>query len=224
MASWTPATAGTGFELSPTLTALESFKNSMVVVSNLKRAGGQAEMHAAAASGWLSGAVPKRTEAEDLACGTSIDQVLAQADRTVVAVSVARVRHRGLHRLRRRLHAGLQLRLSRRDRLGVADARRCRWRSTRACAFERLFGDGGSDAQRRSNLREDRSILDGILNDMRALQTQARRARSRARGHLPAGRARDRAAHPAQRGAAARRRHARQAARHPGLVRGPHAR
>ena len=78
MASWTPATAGTGFELSPTLTALESFKNSMVVVSNLKRAGGQAEMHAAAASGWLSGAVPKRTEEEDLAFGTSIDQVLAQ--------------------------------------------------------------------------------------------------------------------------------------------------
>ena len=78
MASWTPATAGTDFELSPTLKTLEAFKQQMVVISNLKRAGGQAEMHAAAASGWLSGAVPKRTEAEDLACGTSIDQVLAQ--------------------------------------------------------------------------------------------------------------------------------------------------
>src|SRR5262247_3790695 len=50
MASWTPATAGTNFDLSPTLTPLEPFKNQMVVVSNLKRAGGQAEMHAAAAS------------------------------------------------------------------------------------------------------------------------------------------------------------------------------
>ena len=50
MASWTPAAAGADFELSPTLQPLEPFKDSLVVVSNLKRAGGQAEMHAAAAS------------------------------------------------------------------------------------------------------------------------------------------------------------------------------
>src|SRR5262245_62743605 len=55
MASWTPAAAGTNFELSPTLKTLEPFKDSMVVISNLRRAGGQAEMHAAAACGWLSG-------------------------------------------------------------------------------------------------------------------------------------------------------------------------
>src|SRR6187200_2006183 len=78
MASWTPTSAGTQFELSPTLQTLAPFKDSLVVVSNLRRAGGQAEMHAAAASGWLSGAIPKRTEAEDFACGTTIDQVLAR--------------------------------------------------------------------------------------------------------------------------------------------------
>ena len=71
MASWTPTSAGTQFELSPTLQTLAPFKDSLVVVSNLRRAGGQAEMHAAAASGWLSGAIPKRTEAEDFACGTT---------------------------------------------------------------------------------------------------------------------------------------------------------
>ena len=42
------------------------FKDSLVVVSNLKRAGSVAEMHAAAASGWLSGAIPKRTEGRRL--------------------------------------------------------------------------------------------------------------------------------------------------------------
>jgi hypothetical protein len=78
MASWTPATSGTNFQISPTLRVLEPFKDSLAVVSNLKRAGGVAEMHAAAACGWLSGAIPKRTEAEDYRIGTTIDQVLAK--------------------------------------------------------------------------------------------------------------------------------------------------
>src|SRR6185436_7374896 len=41
MGTWTPITAGTGFELSPTLKAggLEPLKDSLVVISNLKRAG-----------------------------------------------------------------------------------------------------------------------------------------------------------------------------------------
>src|SRR5205807_9729638 len=56
---------------------LEPVKDSLVVISNLKRAGGVAEMHAAAASGWLSGAVPKHTEGQDYRIGTTIDQVLA---------------------------------------------------------------------------------------------------------------------------------------------------
>ena len=51
MGSWTPAAAGTGIELSPTLKTLEPFKDSLVIVSNLRRAGGQSAMHAAAACG-----------------------------------------------------------------------------------------------------------------------------------------------------------------------------
>ena len=73
-------------------------------------------------------------------------------------------------------------------------------------AFERLFGDGGSDARASRNLREDRSILDGILNDMRALQARlGAHDRARVDDYLRR-RARDRAADSAQRGAAARRR------------------
>ena len=78
MPSWTPAAAGPSFELSPTLKVLEPLKDSIVVVTNLKRAGGVAEMHAAAASGWLSGAIPKHTEGEDYRIGKTIDQVLAR--------------------------------------------------------------------------------------------------------------------------------------------------
>ena len=171
MASWTPAAAGPDFELSPTLKTLEAFKSQMVVISNLKRAGGQAEMHAAAASGWLSGAVPKRTEAEDLACGTSIDQVLAQQvgqSSPFPSLEFGTEDFTG--------YVG-----------GCTPGYSCAYHDAIAWAsptrplpmeinprgaFERLFGDGGSDALRRANLREDRSILDGMLSDMRALQSR----------------------------------------------------
>ena len=72
--SWTPAAGGANFELSPTLKLLEPLREHLVVISNLKRAGGVAEMHAAAASGWLSGAVPKHTEGQDYRIGTTIDE------------------------------------------------------------------------------------------------------------------------------------------------------
>jgi hypothetical protein len=39
-------------------------------------------------------------------------------------------------------------------------------------AFERLFGDGGSEAQRRGQLEADRSILDSILSEAKSLQSQ----------------------------------------------------
>jgi len=171
MASWTPAAAGENFELSPTLKTLEPFKSQMVVISNLRRAGGQAEMHAAAASGWLSGAVPKRTEAEDLACGTSIDQVLA--------------RQLGQSSPFPSLEFGTEdftgyvggctpgYSCAYHDAIAWASPNRpLPMEINPRGAFERLFGDGGSDTERRAGLREDRSILDGILADMKALQSR----------------------------------------------------
>jgi hypothetical protein len=179
MASWTPTSAGTQFELSPTLQTLAPFKDSLVVVSNLRRAGGQAEMHAAAASGWLSGAVPKRTEAEDFACGTTIDQVLARKigqSSPFPSLEFATEDFTG--------YVG-----------GCTPGYSCAYHDSIAwaspttplpmeinprVAFERMFGDGGSETERRHNLREDRSILDGVLNEMRALQARLG-ARDRAR-------------------------------------------
>jgi hypothetical protein len=171
MASWTPTSAGTQFELSPTLGTLAPFKDSLVVVSNLRRAGGQAEMHAAAASGWLSGAIPKRTEAEDFACGTTIDQVLARKigqSSPFPSLEFATEDFTG--------YVG-----------GCTPGYSCAYHDSIAwaspttplpmeinprVAFERMFGDGGSEAERQHNLREDRSILDGVLNEMRALQAR----------------------------------------------------
>ena len=103
MGSWTPTAAGSGFALSPTLEILDRFKDEMVVVTNLMRAGGLAEMHAAAASGWLSGAIPKRTEGQELSRRHHDRSGAGASARRRFAVPVARVRHRGLHRLRGRL-------------------------------------------------------------------------------------------------------------------------
>ena len=171
MGSWTPTSAGTQFELSPTLQTLAPFKEQLVVVSNLQRAGGQAGMHAAAASGWLSGAIPKRTEAEDFECGTTIDQVVARKvgqSSPFPSLEFATEDFTG--------YVG-----------GCTPGYSCAYHDSISwatpttplpmeinprVAFERLFGDGGSEVERQSKLHEERSILDGVLNEMRALQSR----------------------------------------------------
>jgi hypothetical protein len=173
MASWTPAQAGGDFALSPTLTAggLEPFRDSLTVITNLKRAGTIVEMHAAAASGWLSGAIPKRTEGEDYRIGTTIDQVLAKKigqGTPFPSLEFATEDFTG--------YVG-----------GCTPGFSCAYMNTISWAsattplpmeinprnaFERLFGDGGSDAERKARLREDQSILDGILDQARGLNAQ----------------------------------------------------
>ncbi len=169
MPSWTPAAGGAGFELSPTLKLLEPLRESLVVISNLKRAGGVAEMHAAASSGWLSGAIPKHTEGEDYRIGTTIDQVLArqigQASQ-FPSIEFATEDYTG--------YVG-----------GCTPGYACAYQNTISwatpttplpmeinprTAFERLFGDGGSAESRRQIAEEDRSILDSIAEEARRLQ------------------------------------------------------
>ena len=42
---------------------------------------------------------------------------------------------------------------------------RCRWKINPRKVFERMFGEGGSEAQRLARIQEDRSILDAITKD-----------------------------------------------------------
>jgi len=169
MTSWTPAASGALDQLSPTLSVLDRFKDQTVVVTNLMRAGGVAEMHAAAASGWLSGAVPKRTEGQDYRIGTTIDQVLARqigTDTPFPSLEFATEDFTG--------YVG-----------GCTPGYSCAYMNTISwsspttplpmeinprTAFERLFGDGASDAERRRILAEDRSLLDAITAEARALR------------------------------------------------------
>src|SRR5215468_1165175 len=80
MPQFTPATTGEGFAFTPILQPLESFKDSLVVVTNLTRShpGSQVGDHAVSAAGFLTGVWPKRTEAEDVLANTTIDQIVAK--------------------------------------------------------------------------------------------------------------------------------------------------
>jgi len=61
---WTPKTVGKGFDILPVMKPLEPYRDSMVVVSNLTRGGGN--NHAVACSAWLTAAIAKPNEAEDV--------------------------------------------------------------------------------------------------------------------------------------------------------------
>src|SRR6188768_3292973 len=73
---WTPTTTGVNFEFSPILKPIESFRDSVIVVSNIDRP--LQGTHAVSTGTWLTGSVPKRTEAEDFVAGTSLDQIIAK--------------------------------------------------------------------------------------------------------------------------------------------------
>ncbi len=169
MPSWTPKAAGTSFEMPHTLLSLAPHRDSAVVVTNLKRAGTVKEMHAAAACGWLSGAIPKETEGEDYEVGTTIDQVLAKCigqDSPLPSLELATEDFTG--------YVG-----------GCTPGFACIYMNTISWAspttalpmeinprkaFERLFGDAGSPAAQAKQLREDQSILDAITGEARALE------------------------------------------------------
>ena len=72
---WTPTTTGVNFEFSPILKPIESFRDSIIVVSNIDRP--LQGTHAVSTGTWLTGSVPKRTEAEDFRAGISLDQIIA---------------------------------------------------------------------------------------------------------------------------------------------------
>jgi hypothetical protein len=172
MDNWTPKTTDGTLEITPILKPLEAFRNQMTLVGNLTRAGGKASTdHAVSSAGWLSGALAKQTEAEDIQVGISIDQVLAK-------------------------HVGQEtpfpsLEFATEDFSGYvggcvpgyscAYMNTISWASETAglpmeidprAAFERMFGRAGTPAQRQVRRSQDRSILDSILQEARTLQAQ----------------------------------------------------
>jgi hypothetical protein len=170
MAQWIPKTAGADFALMPIMTPLEPFKDALVVVSNLCRAGGDtAGDHAVSSAGWLSGVVAKRTEAEDIRVGMTVDQIIANhigQDTPFPSLELATEDFTG--------YVG-----------GCVPGYSCAYMNTVSwtspttplpmeinprVVFERMFGRAGTPAQRRARMQGDRSILDSIAAETNLLQ------------------------------------------------------
>jgi hypothetical protein len=163
MKQWTPSTVGADFEFTPILKPLEPFKDSLVVVSGLDRAG-EAD-HAVACASWLSGAVPKKTEGQDFRLATTIDQIVAKQigqDTVFPSLELATEDFTG--------YVG-----------GCSPGYACAYMNTLAWSspttplpteinprvvFERLFGSSGTSAQRQARLQKNRTILDSVTEDV----------------------------------------------------------
>lgn len=81
-ANWYPKTTGSDYEMSPTLAPLEKFRNDFLLLGGLnvdKAKLDQAGDHAKAMGCYLTGVQIRRTATDDIQCGISMDQVIANA-------------------------------------------------------------------------------------------------------------------------------------------------
>jgi hypothetical protein len=171
---WTPKGEGSSFELSPILTPLAPYRSRMLIVSGLAQH--QADAfddgangdHTRGTSTWLTGVHPKRTEGADVRNGISADQIAAaQLGKNTALPS---------------LELAIDLNF-----LGgqCENSYSCSYLNTLAWSsattplptennprivFERLFGDGGTSAQRLRQARANRTILDSVMEDFHRLQ------------------------------------------------------
>jgi hypothetical protein len=170
MDKWTPATEGKGFEFTPILKPLEPFKNHVNVVSGLgHRAADTTAVHSLSPTTWLSGVRPKPTQGVDAFAGVTADQIAAQRigqDTMLPSLELATEDHSAL--------------IGACDRdYGCIYMNTLSWRTPTTPqpmeinprkVFERMFGQGGSAADRAAHSQEERSILDAITEQATDLQ------------------------------------------------------
>ncbi len=165
---WTPATSGSGFEMPLILQPLESFRDSLVVVSNVSRVEPN-NNHAVSSACWLTGVAPRRTDGPDFEAGTSLDQIVAKEigqDTVFPSLEVATEDFSGL--------------------VGACDpGYSCAYMNTLSwqspttplpmeinprVVFDRMFGGGSTRDQRLARMRTNRSILDFVTEDLNDLE------------------------------------------------------
>jgi hypothetical protein len=176
MESWTPATEGSGFALSPTLAPLSAFRDRMIIVSGLdceqaNSLGDGGGDHSRAAGAFLNGVHPKKSES-DVRAGITMDQVAARQLGQETQLS------------------SLELAAEVTDFIGACDVGySCAYTSTIAwrsattplpteanprVVFERLFGDNSTTGSRErlARVRQNRSILDFVTEKVARLQRE----------------------------------------------------
>jgi hypothetical protein len=172
---WKPATVGTGFELPTILKPLEPVRDQLNVLSGLSHLqadtfGDGTGDHPRASAVWLTGvhAYDRTRPGIEVRLATTADQIAAQAIGKGTQVPSLE------------LHVDAPTQ-------GACDSGDCfyvntiSWRNPTTpnpaeshprLVFEKLFGDGGSAAQRGKRVKETGSLLDSITQEVRSLTTR----------------------------------------------------
>ena len=166
---WTPpGTDGKLGELPPILQSLEPVKNHVTAFTGLELRNAYPGSHATSNAAFLSAAKAKHTESSDYYLGTSADQLAAQQIGRETQLP------------------SLELSMDMLQTTGQCDngyacvyQNNLSWSSPTTplpseahprIVFERLFGEGGSLAERRAALRKRASLLDWITEDIASLK------------------------------------------------------
>lgn len=172
MAQWTPTSEGKGFALSPILSPLEEYRDRLCVISGLANEpvgpwpgedSGGAQNHSRAAAAFLTAAHP--VKGDQALVGESLDQVIAQ--------------HIGRDSPLPSLELAIEP-----SGLTCGTAFTCAYSNTLSwktptlpmpmennpqLVFERLFGEGATDQQRKERRELSASMLDSILEQVGSL-------------------------------------------------------
>jgi Protein of unknown function (DUF1552) len=165
---WTPQGQDTLSELSPILSSLAPVKDRLTVISNLRLENAYPGTHDTSNAGFLSAAFAKHTESSDYYLGTTVDQIAARQIGQDTQLP------------------SLELSMDLSSRAGVCNngyacvySNSLSWSSPTTplpseahprLVFERLFGEGGSAAERRAVLRSRASLLDSFSEDIARLK------------------------------------------------------
>jgi Protein of unknown function (DUF1552) len=165
---WTPPGEGALTELSPSLSPLAKVKDHVTVVTNMELKNAYPGTHATSNAAFLSAAKAKWTESSDYHLGTTIDQIAARQIGQDTQLP------------------SLELSMDLLDMVGQCDngyacvyQNNLSWSSPTTplpseahprVVFERLFGEGGSSAERRTALNRRASLLDWVREDIARLQ------------------------------------------------------
>src|SRR5688572_4824043 len=169
IARWTPpGESGALTELSSTLSPLAPFTKQLTVLSNMELKNAYPGTHATSNAAFLSAAKAKWTESSDYYLGTTVDQIAAQQMGQETQLP------------------SLELSMDLMEVVGQCDngyacvyQNNLSWSSPTTplpseahprVVFERLFGEGGSSAERRAALMKRASLLDSFSADVARLK------------------------------------------------------
>ncbi|MDF1851733.1 MAG: DUF1552 domain-containing protein [Verrucomicrobiales bacterium] len=170
LSRWTPKSKDTLDELSPILQSLAPVKDQVTAYTNLELQPAYPGSHATSNSAFLSAARAKLTENTDYFLGTTVDQVAAQAiggetplPSLELAMDLLKLAGQCDNGYACVYHNNLSWSSPTTPLPSEAHPR---------LVFEKLFGEGGTSAERQASLKRRASLLDLLKDDMQSLKRE----------------------------------------------------